>query len=63
MHAICRALAVVAWLAALSSGGCGHNVHVRLNNGRGTVHVDHGASDSARQAARQDGARRAGRHR
>ena len=35
MHAICWALAVVAWLAALASSGCGHNVHVRLNNGRG----------------------------
>ena len=62
MHAICRALAVVASFAVLASSGCGHNVHVRLNNGRGSVHIDHGPRDRP-QAARQDSARRAGRHR
>jgi len=63
MHAICCALAVVASFAVLVSSGCGHNVHVHLNNGRGTVHVDRGPPDSRPQAARQDSARRAGRHR
>jgi len=63
MHAICWALVVVASFAVLVASGCGHNVHVHLNNGRGTVHVDHGPPDSRSKADRQDSGRPAGRHR
>jgi len=39
MQQIRWALIVVASVAVIAMGGCGHNVHVQFNNGRTRVHV------------------------
>ena len=66
MQQIRWALIVVASVAVIAMGGCGHNVHVRFNNGRTRVHVgSQDRPDSVQQGNLRDRAstrRGPGRH-